>query len=104
MAEIPVSLPKPRHRLDAAFRAMVDRCQCGMSAAGRQRQRFEKPKIRVMRPTVAVERDWYEFGFVSRSRRNAETTLRTIIGWGRYAELFSYNDRTRMFGLDNSKI
>jgi NitT/TauT family transport system ATP-binding protein len=37
------------------------------------------------------------------NRRNAETTLRTVIGWGRYAELFSYNDRTRMFGLDNSK-
>ena len=36
------------------------------------------------------------------NRRSAETTLRAVIGWGRYAELFTYNDRTRMFGLDHS--
>jgi NitT/TauT family transport system ATP-binding protein len=30
---------------------------------------------------------------------DAETTLRVVIGWGRYAELFTYDDRTRSFGL-----
>lgn len=30
-------------------------------------------------------------------RRDAEKTLRAIIGWGRYAELFEYEDRARMF-------
>lgn len=31
----------------------------------------------------------------------AEDTLRAIISWGRYAELFSYDDETRQFNLDN---
>jgi len=32
---------------------------------------------------------------------DAEKTLRAAIGWGRYAELFTYDDRTRTFGLDH---
>jgi len=31
----------------------------------------------------------------------AERTLRAVIGWGRYAELFSYSDRDEMFSLEN---
>jgi len=31
------------------------------------------------------------------SRQDAETTLRTLIAWGRYAELFSYDDEARVF-------
>ena len=31
---------------------------------------------------------------------DAEQTLRVAIDWGRYAELFTYDDRTRMFGLE----
>jgi NitT/TauT family transport system ATP-binding protein len=34
------------------------------------------------------------------TRRDAERTLRTIIGWGRYAELFAYDDRHRTFSLN----
>ena len=34
------------------------------------------------------------------NRGDAEKTLRAVIGWGRYAELFTYDDETRMFGLD----
>jgi len=34
---------------------------------------------------------------------DAEKTLRTAIAWGRYAELFTYDDKTRMFGLDHSE-
>jgi NitT/TauT family transport system ATP-binding protein len=30
---------------------------------------------------------------------DAETTLRTVINWGRYAELFTYDDHARTFGL-----
>jgi NitT/TauT family transport system ATP-binding protein len=33
---------------------------------------------------------------------DAETTLRTMIDWGRYAELFSYDDPTRSFTLDHA--
>jgi hypothetical protein len=33
---------------------------------------------------------------------DAGKTLRAAIEWGRYAELFSYDDETRMFGLDHS--
>jgi len=29
----------------------------------------------------------------------AERTLLAVIGWGRYAELFSYDDATRTFGV-----
>jgi NitT/TauT family transport system ATP-binding protein len=36
--------------------------------------------------------------------REAETTLRAAIDWGRYAELFTYDDRTRTFGLDHVAI
>jgi NitT/TauT family transport system ATP-binding protein len=32
----------------------------------------------------------------------AEATLRTAIGWGRYAELYGYDDRTQMFTLDRA--
>jgi len=31
----------------------------------------------------------------------AEKTLRAIISWGRYAEVFSYNDVTQTFSLEN---
>jgi NitT/TauT family transport system ATP-binding protein len=37
------------------------------------------------------------------NRSDAEKTLRTAIDWGRYAELFSYDDETRTFGLDHSE-
>jgi NitT/TauT family transport system ATP-binding protein len=33
------------------------------------------------------------------SQSDAETTLRAIIGWGRYAELFVYDDKTRRFSV-----
>ena len=33
---------------------------------------------------------------------DAEITLKTIIGWGRYAELFGYDDHMRMFTLDTT--
>ena len=31
----------------------------------------------------------------------AEQTLRAVIGWGRYGELFAYDDKTRTFTLKN---
>jgi NitT/TauT family transport system ATP-binding protein len=31
------------------------------------------------------------------TRREAETTLRAVTSWGRYAELFAYDDRRRLF-------
>lgn len=34
--------------------------------------------------------------------REANATLRTAIGWGRYAELYGYDDRTQMFNLDHT--
>lgn len=37
------------------------------------------------------------------NRNDAEKTLRTAIDWGRYAELFTYDDRTRTFGRDEAK-
>ena len=31
----------------------------------------------------------------------AEQTLRAVISWGRYAEVFAYDDRTETFSLEN---
>ena len=31
----------------------------------------------------------------------AERTLRAVISWGRYGELFSYSDQDRTFSLEN---
>ncbi|MCS6890219.1 MAG: nitrate/sulfonate/bicarbonate ABC transporter ATP-binding protein [Rhodovarius sp.] len=31
----------------------------------------------------------------------AEASLRAVIGWGRYAEIFAYDDQRRVFSLDN---
>jgi len=37
------------------------------------------------------------------NQNDADSTLRAVIGWGRYAELFIYDDRTKTFGLDLSQ-
>jgi NitT/TauT family transport system ATP-binding protein len=31
----------------------------------------------------------------------AEETIDTVIGWGRYAEIFAYDDEHEMFSLEN---
>jgi len=35
------------------------------------------------------------------SEENAERTMRAVISWGRYAELFNYNEEARQFNLEN---
>jgi hypothetical protein len=35
------------------------------------------------------------------SPTDAEKTLRTVIGWARYAEAFAYDDASRTFSCDN---
>jgi len=35
------------------------------------------------------------------SEEDAQETLRAVIGWGRYAEIFSYDDEAEMFSLEN---
>jgi len=35
--------------------------------------------------------------------KKADQTLRAVINWGRYAELFSYNETNKIFGLENPK-
>jgi len=35
------------------------------------------------------------------SEQYAETTLRSVINWGRYGELFAYDETTQIFSLDN---
>jgi len=36
------------------------------------------------------------------TRRDAERTLRAVTGWARYAELFAYDDKTKMFSIVHS--
>ncbi|HUI22719.1 MAG TPA: nitrate/sulfonate/bicarbonate ABC transporter ATP-binding protein [Methylocella sp.] len=36
------------------------------------------------------------------NQSDTEKTVRAAIGWGRYGELFTYDDRTRTFGLDGT--
>ena len=35
------------------------------------------------------------------SEEDAAETLQTVISWGRYGELFSYDDQAEVFSLDN---
>lgn len=35
------------------------------------------------------------------SEKLAEETMRVIIFWGRYAELFSYDEGAKLFSLEN---
>jgi NitT/TauT family transport system ATP-binding protein len=35
------------------------------------------------------------------SEEAAETTLRTVVNWGRYAEIFAYDEESRLFSLEN---
>jgi NitT/TauT family transport system ATP-binding protein len=35
------------------------------------------------------------------TEEDANETLRTVIDWGRYAELFAYNEHSNCFNLDN---
>jgi NitT/TauT family transport system ATP-binding protein len=45
-------------------------------------------------------RDRFEFELEDHlNPADSEKTLRTVIDWGRYAELFEYDDETRTFGL-----
>jgi NitT/TauT family transport system ATP-binding protein len=37
------------------------------------------------------------------NQADADHTMRAIIGWGRYSELFTYDDRTKTFGLGLSQ-
>jgi NitT/TauT family transport system ATP-binding protein len=48
----------------------------------------------------SAPRDRFELELQDRLRPDeAEHTLRAVIGWGRYAELFSYDDATRTFEI-----
>ncbi|WP_423460613.1 AAA-associated domain-containing protein [Ottowia sp. VDI28] len=48
-------------------------------------------------PRVRFEQELEDF----LSDGAAETTLDAVIAWGRYAEIFSYNDQTEFFSLDD---
>ena len=38
------------------------------------------------------------------SHEDAQTTIKTIIAWGRFGEIFAYNDNKRIFNLENPEI
>ena len=35
------------------------------------------------------------------SEHNADETIKTVVSWGRYAELFSYNEQAELFSLED---
>jgi NitT/TauT family transport system ATP-binding protein len=35
------------------------------------------------------------------SEEDADETLKTIVSWGRYAELFAYDEQSEAFSLEN---
>jgi NitT/TauT family transport system ATP-binding protein len=54
------------------------------------------------RPGHCAPRDRFLIEIEDRlSDEDAETSLNAIIDWGRYAEIFAYDDRRRLFSLDN---
>ncbi len=55
------------------------------------------------RANHVAPRERFEFELQDRLTAEAtERTLRAVIGWGRYAELFSYDDQTRTFRLEQT--
>jgi NitT/TauT family transport system ATP-binding protein len=37
------------------------------------------------------------------SEENADDTLKTVVSWGRYGELFAYDEQSETFSLENPK-
>jgi len=58
----------------------------------------ERPSQRA--PRVRFEQELGDF----LSDEAAEKTLETVIDWGRYAEIFSYNDQTETFSLEDIEV
>ena len=55
------------------------------------------------RETHVAPRERFEYELEDHlPRREADKTMRAAIDWARYAELFTYNDRTRSFSLDRA--
>ena len=48
-------------------------------------------------PRVRFEQELEDF----LTDESAEETLDAVINWGRYAEIFSYNDQTEFFSLED---
>ncbi len=64
-------------------------------AARIQKVLSERPKHRA--PRVRFEQELEDF----LSDSAAQETLESVINWGRYAEIFSYNDQTETFSLED---
>lgn len=93
-------------RLTAAGRVFAD-------AAGEERKRLFREHLLRFAPLVAhvrrvleerpdhrAPRERFELELQDHlSQADADRTLRTATGWGRYAELFTYDDDTRAFEL-----
>jgi NitT/TauT family transport system ATP-binding protein len=85
------------------------------SGTGERKRLFREHLIRFVSLTARIRRvldereehraprERFEFELQDHLHQaDAEKTLRAAIDWGRYAELFSYDDQTRMFGLDHA--
>lgn len=64
--------------------------------AARIRQVLEE-RVGRRAPRVRFEQELEDF----LPDASADSTLDTVIAWGRYAEIFSYNDQTEFFSLDD---
>src|SRR5438874_2680093 len=128
VGEIPVDLPQPRHALDPRFRALVDRVYVEMTAkprgerVGPRTERFPGTGIgttlthvssnvlaglmqAVSEPPYDGQADLPAIAQALHMEVDdlfpAEQTLRTIISWGRYGEVFAYDDHRQAFSLEN---
>jgi NitT/TauT family transport system ATP-binding protein len=84
---------EPEHRK----RVFAQRLRANVPLAAHIRRILdERPGHRA--PLVRFESELEDF----LTEGAAQETLRTVISWGRYAELFSYDDETEMFNLEHS--
>jgi NitT/TauT family transport system ATP-binding protein len=82
--------------IDARKRIFAEHLRSNVPLAGHIRKVLdERPGHRA--PLVRFASELEDF----QTKDAAAETLQTVIGWGRYAELFSYDDKAKMFSLDD---
>ena len=52
-------------------------------------------------PATVRDQAYYDLVSLMLEQRRFDETLKTIVSWGRYAELFAYDEQSETFSLEN---
>jgi len=92
-AEIKVDLPHPRNRPQEAIRRTSDQLRAGHWPDSPRTRRRPSHTAPIARFRNELE-DYM-------AEDQADETLKTIVSWARYAELFAYDETAELFSLEN---